>query len=126
MPEPDYLRLVATASVIIDTPGYGGGANTVYDAVAAGTPTVTLPGPLHRSRWAAAVNRRLQLDELNVISYPAYLATATKVGTDAEYRAFLRQKLRDADSQIFNDLIPVRDLREFFMNRMAAVQNQPD
>jgi protein O-GlcNAc transferase len=47
---PDYLALVAAADVILDTLHYGGGANTVYDAAACGTSTVTQPGEWHRGR----------------------------------------------------------------------------
>jgi predicted O-linked N-acetylglucosamine transferase (SPINDLY family) len=64
MNRTEYLALVAAADVALDTLHYGGGANTVYDAVAVGTPIVTLPGEFHRSRWAAAVNRRLGLSQL--------------------------------------------------------------
>ena len=56
MERNEYLALLSLCDVSLDTPHYGGGANTVYDASAVGVPLVTLPGEFHRSRWAAAVN----------------------------------------------------------------------
>ncbi|MEO1075857.1 MAG: tetratricopeptide repeat protein, partial [Bacteroidota bacterium] len=50
-----YLGLVAQVDVLLDTRHYGGGANTVFDACAAGTPIVTWPTLHQRSRWTAAV-----------------------------------------------------------------------
>ena len=49
----NYLRLVSSADVLLDTLHYGSGANTVADAVACGIPLVTLPGRFHRGRWPA-------------------------------------------------------------------------
>ncbi|MEO1632679.1 MAG: tetratricopeptide repeat protein, partial [Bacteroidota bacterium] len=51
-----YLGLVEQVDVLLDTRHYGGGANTVFDACAAGTPIVTWPTVHQRSRWTAAVH----------------------------------------------------------------------
>jgi tetratricopeptide (TPR) repeat protein len=55
---PRYLNLLAVADVALDTRIYGGGANTVYEAIGLGTPIVTWPAAVHRAagqppRWAA-------------------------------------------------------------------------
>ena len=50
----DYFDLVASADVVLDTP-YFSGANTAYDAFAAGVPVVTLPTPFPRGRYTAAL-----------------------------------------------------------------------
>ena len=73
MARTDYLALVMAADVVLDTIHYGGGANTVYDAAACGTPTVTLPGPFHRGRWAAAVNDRLRVPEMTAATPSDYV-----------------------------------------------------
>ena len=51
LPKDEYLNLIALSDVILDTLYYTGGANTTYDAFAAGTPVVTLPGKFHRGRY---------------------------------------------------------------------------
>ena len=58
----DYICLVASATVILDTP-YFGGSNTVYDTSAVGVPVVTLPGETPASRYTAALHRSMGIDD---------------------------------------------------------------
>ena len=60
---PDaYFRLIAGAHVVLDSLHFGG-ANTMYDAVAAGSPLVNWPSELPRGRYAAALCRQIGIDE---------------------------------------------------------------
>jgi predicted O-linked N-acetylglucosamine transferase (SPINDLY family) len=115
MPEAEYLNLVSIADVVLDTPGYGGGANTVYDALACGTPSVTWPGTLHRGRWCAAAHRQLGLDECIVNSFEQYVKTAIQIGSDRALCVALRQRLLLAQTPLFENPAPVRELTEFFL-----------
>jgi predicted O-linked N-acetylglucosamine transferase (SPINDLY family) len=60
----DYLHLVSLADIVLDTLYYGGGANSLYDAFACGTPLVTLPGPFHRSRFALGAYCKMGIPDL--------------------------------------------------------------
>jgi predicted O-linked N-acetylglucosamine transferase (SPINDLY family) len=119
MDRADYLGLAAAADVILDTPHYGGGANTVYDAAAVGTPTVTLPGPFQRSRWAMAVNRRLGVEELTAGSPAEYVRTAVRVAGDDDLRSDLGRRIRAAGAGLFEDARAVEELTEFFLNSIS-------
>jgi predicted O-linked N-acetylglucosamine transferase (SPINDLY family) len=121
MSRAEYLGLVAAADVVLDTPHYGGGANTVYDAVACAMPTVTMPDHFHRGRWAAAVNRRLGVSELNAATQSDYTQTAVQVATDPELRADLSRRLRSSGTLLFEDGNAVEELTFFFL---GAVQDQ--
>ncbi len=114
-----YLELVAAANVVLDTPHYGGGANTVLDAVAAGTPTVTWPGLYHRGRWAAAVNRLLGLDELNVSSICDYAAKAIQIADSDEPQMLLRETLKSTGTELFENMAAVIEWQEWLL-AMAA------
>jgi predicted O-linked N-acetylglucosamine transferase (SPINDLY family) len=117
MPEVDYLALTALADVALDTVHYGGGANTVYDAYAAGTPVVSLPGPHHRTRWALAAARQCGLDDLGIAASPdEYIRLAIEVGTDRDRRDALGHQMREASDALFEDTATVTDLAGFVMS----------
>jgi predicted O-linked N-acetylglucosamine transferase (SPINDLY family) len=122
MKREPYLALVALADVMLDTLHYGGGANTVYDAVAMGTPIVTLPGKFHRSRWAAAVNRRLGLEQLIAGTPEDYVAKAVEVATNRDLRESLRKQILGAGAELFEDPAVVREHEEFFSRAIAATR----
>lgn len=113
--EQDYLALLTAVHVILDTPHYGGGANTLYDAAAMGTPVVTLPGAYHRGRFGLAVARVLGLPELAPPSAEEYIAQAVKLACDADYRRTATEQIRKAGNQLFEDQEAVIQLREFFL-----------
>ena len=54
----DYLAMTALGDVILDPPFFGGG-NTTLEALAAGRPVVTLPGPYLRSRLTHGFLRQI-------------------------------------------------------------------
>ncbi len=115
MERVEYLGLMMAADAILDTLYYGGGANTVYDAAACGTPTVTLPGQFHRGRWAAAVNRRLGVPELTVGTAADYVKIAVRVAGDTDLRRDLNRRMLAAAGDLFEDGHAVAELQEFFL-----------
>ena len=111
--EADYLSLTVQADVILDTLHYGGGANTIYDAMAAGTPVVTLPTPFQRGRWACAVYERLGI-EGGVANDPAgYIQTALHLANDKNSRQLISQAIKSQSPLLFHDLQPVQELADF-------------
>ncbi|RIL12132.1 hypothetical protein DCC79_02455 [bacterium] len=114
MPEADYLNVLAVADVALDTLHYGGGANTTYDALAVGTPIVTLPGRFHRGRWAYAACRRIGVMDGVVDSPEAYVATALRLAGDADVRRDVRGRILAACPVLFEDGEAVAELAAFF------------
>ncbi|MBI3464830.1 MAG: tetratricopeptide repeat protein [Planctomycetes bacterium] len=123
MERNEYLTLVTTADVVLDTIHYGSGANTVYDTVAVGTPLVTLPSEFHRTRWAAAVNRRLGVEQLIASTPEEYVAKAVEVARDAELRRALCQQILAAGAEIFEHAAVVREHDEYFSQAIALIRD---
>jgi predicted O-linked N-acetylglucosamine transferase (SPINDLY family) len=117
--EADYLGLLAASDVILDTPHYGGGANTCLDAAATATPVVTLPGTFHRGRWAYAVANALGLQDGVAGSSREYIAYALTLGTDRAYGAEVRARIRASAAALFERLEPARELADFVLNAAA-------
>jgi len=122
MERDEYLSLVALADVLLDTLHYGAGANTVYDAVAVGAPLVTLPREFHRSRCAAAVNRRLRVDQLIASTPEEYVAKAVEVARNADLRQALGRQILEAGAELFEDAAVVREHDEYFSQAIAATR----
>jgi len=109
----DYFHLLARATVALD-PLHFGGANTVYDALAAGVPVVTLPGALPRGRYAAALTRAVGAPE-GIVATPAeYVERALALATDPGLRARVSARIRDGANALFERRAAVEQLEGFF------------
>ena len=119
---PLVIFLLRICDVSLDTPHYGGGANTVYDASAVGVPLVTLPGEFHRSRWAAAVNRRLGVPQLIATTPEEYVAKAVEVAGDADLRQVLHQQILEGSRELFEDPAVVAEHDESLSQAIATIR----
>ena len=114
MPETDYLNVVQLADVILDTLHYCGGANTTYDAFAAGTPVVTLPMRYHRGRYTAAAYRQMGFTDLVASTAREYVHSALELGTDRKMRDEVSRHIRAGSAALFEDDLAVDELARFF------------
>jgi predicted O-linked N-acetylglucosamine transferase (SPINDLY family) len=116
----DFLALGAIADVLLDPPHFGGG-NTSYEALAAGTPIVTLPSPYLRGRITLALYRQMGVLECVASGPEDYVAKAVRLGTDADYRAAVRARLRAASEVLYENPAGVREL-EGFLRKVVGSQ----
>lgn len=120
MSEADYLNLLAVADLALDTLHYGGGANTTYDALAVGTPIVTLPGRFHRGRWAYAAYQRIGVTDAIAGSAEDYVAIALRLSGEPDYRHELSARITAACPVLFEDRGAVDELADFFEAALRA------
>lgn len=114
LPNEDFLQLLALADVMLDPPQFGGG-NTSYEAFAVGTPIVTWPGELMRSRITHALYAKMGIDSLTVESGEAYIARAVELGTNAELREAIRAEILAKCGVLYEDDAEVRDFEHFLL-----------
>jgi len=110
----DFLHLNRLADVALDTIHFGGG-NTTYEALSVGTPVVTLPGPLLRSRIALALYRKMAMPDCVATSGDHYVELAVRLGTDRAYRQEISERIRAASAVLFDDPGEIRELERFFV-----------
>ena len=89
LPNDDFLQLVAMADVMLDTIHFGGG-NTSYEALALGTPVVTQPSQLLRSRITCGLYHKMEFHDLVVTSRQQYVDCVVRCANDSKYRAKIR------------------------------------
>jgi len=118
-PREDFLRLLAAADVVLDPIHFGGG-NTSYEALAMGSPVVTLPGEFMRSRITRALYERAGYTELVTDSGESYVETAVRLGTDEEWRSSVRDALLDACEPLYENPAEVDDLEEFLADATSS------
>ena len=114
-----FRRTLAMADVVVDTLHWSGG-NTSLDAIAAGTPLVTLPGRFMRGRQSAAMLGLLGLTELIVASEDEYVARALEVARDAGVNRALRSAIVERRGALFDRPEPVRAFGEALLQLASA------
>ncbi|MBX3415486.1 MAG: tetratricopeptide repeat protein [Pirellulales bacterium] len=110
----DFLALNAAADVSLDPMHFGGG-NTTYEALALGTPVVTLPGDFLRSRISLALYTKMGCMDCVVRTPDQYVDLAVKLGTDRSYREGVRRSILATADVLFDNRQAVRDLEAFFL-----------
>jgi len=108
-----YLRLLSLADAVLDTPHYNAGG-TAYDILGLGLPLVTLPGDRHVARYTLGCYRKLGILDLVADSPEGYVALATRVATDRDYRADVTGRITEARHGLFEDIEAVREHERFF------------
>lgn len=121
MEHDEYLALLEMSDVLLDTFHYGGDT-TAYDAVAVGAVLVTLPGEFHRTRWCAAINRRLGLSQLIASTPEEYVAKAVEVANNADLRQALRQQILGAGAEVFEDMSVIDEHNAYFSQAIADLR----
>ncbi len=110
----DYLRLLATADVALDTVHYSGGANSIYDALSVGTPVVTLPTGLHRGRYTLAAYRTMGMTACVADTPAAYIDLAVQLACDPDRRRAVSNEIAATRGALFDNRAAVRELEDLF------------
>lgn len=108
----DYLNLLVVADIILDTIPFGGGSSA-YQALAVGTPIVTLPGEYMRGRFTYACYQKMKLMECVAKDREDYVRIAVRLGTDKTYREQIKARILAASTALYEDREVVRELERF-------------
>jgi CRISPR-associated protein Csy1 len=101
-----FRRALALSDVVLDTVRWSGG-NTSLDALAAGTPVVTLPGRFMRARQTAAMLRLIGVDSLVASTADEYVRLALETARDRDRNAALRETIARERAALFDRPEPV-------------------
>lgn len=98
-----FVRLLETATVLLDTRPFGGGYTT-YQALSLGVPVVTWPGEFLRGRVTLGCYRQMDVPGWVADSAEAFISRAVDWGRQPEFRCEVRERAE----ALFNrhDLVP--------------------
>jgi Tfp pilus assembly protein PilF len=117
--QPDYLGAVATADVILDTPGWSGGKSTL-DCLMWNPAIVTYPGQFMRGRHTAAILRRIGCEATIARSLDDYVSIAVRLARDPVWRAEVRDAVAAGKHLAFDDEPYMHALEEFLADAVTA------
>jgi protein O-GlcNAc transferase len=110
----DYLALLATANVVLDTPHFGGGLTT-YDTFAMGTPLITCPGAFSRGRYAYAAYRQMGINEGIAADADDYVTQAVRLANDPNSRRIISK----ANAELFEDQQAIKVFSDFLEQALS-------
>lgn len=116
----DYLRLLALANVSLDSFPFCGG-NTTYQALAMGTPVVTLPGAYLRGRLSLAIYDRMGVTDCVARDPEDYARIAVRLGTEPAFATSVRRRIADRRGRIFDDPVFLEEAERFLMTATPPV-----
>ena len=110
---PDFINIIAVSDVMLDTI-YFCGQNTSHEGLAVGTPIVTLPGELHRSRHTMCFLKAIGIDECIARDARDYIQIAVRLGTDPDYRAGIKAVIQRNSHLIWEEKAVISEHERFF------------
>ena len=122
VPAAAFPALLRAADVYLDSPRWSGG-NTTLEAMAAGLPIVTLPGPMMRGRHSAAILLLAGAEKWIAWSPDHYVDRAVSLA-DPAARAAAVDAIVAGRSRVFGDQSAVRGLEDFLAQAAAAARAQ--
>jgi len=120
---PDYIALNRASDLFLDAILWSGN-NTTHEAVAAGLPVLTLPGPQMRGRHSLAVLTQMGMSETIANDLEGYIALAVRAGRDVAWRQHLVAETEARRARLFDDPSPIRDLERFIESALEAAERR--
>ena len=108
----EYLGAIARANLILDTPGFSGGA-TSLDAFSVGAPVLTWQGTMARGRQTAGMLALMGVDGLVATDEDDYVDKAVTLITDAALRAALHTRILERNGVLFEGAGVIAALENF-------------
>lgn len=108
----DYMNLLAISDVSLDSLPFSGG-NTTYQALAMGTPVVTLPGQFLRGRLSLAIYAKAGVTDLIANDLETYVTLSLRAAQDRPWRADVMARIEAAAGVIFEDQEYLADVEGF-------------
>ncbi|MDA1000950.1 MAG: tetratricopeptide repeat protein, partial [bacterium] len=117
----EFLSLLAGADVILDTLHFSGG-RTSLEALAYGTPIVTLPSAFMRGRVTYAFYRQMGLMDCVADAPEGYVEAALRLGRDADARREMREKIRAANHVLYENKDTLGQFENFLEGAVEKVR----
>ncbi|HEX7642385.1 MAG TPA: tetratricopeptide repeat protein [Burkholderiaceae bacterium] len=124
MSPDDFVALLATGDVVLDTP-YFNGMNTSLEAFSVGTPIVTMPTAMQRGRHTYGMYRHMGMLDCVVDNPAQYIELSVKLGTNKIFRDFIKEKILARCHLLYEDIKVVREFERFFETACQPPSDMP-
>jgi len=114
-----YSALNQIADVFLDSIGWSG-CNSTLEALACNLPVVTMPGRLMRGRHTHAILQMMELGDTEARDLDEYVAIAKRLGTDAEWRKHISEKISRLKQRAYRDDVCIHGLEDFLKSTVSS------
>jgi predicted O-linked N-acetylglucosamine transferase (SPINDLY family) len=114
-----FLNLLAVADVVLDTLHFNG-MNSSLESFSVGAPVVTLPTALQRGRHTAGMYRKMDFADCVAADPDDYVRIAVRLGTEEDYRRYVRNEILRRNEVLFEDMRVVREFERCFLETVQA------
>ena len=122
LPYEQYLGLSAACDMLL-APIHFGAGNTTYEAMAFGTPTVTMPSEFLKGRITHGLYRAMGVMDCVAQTPEAYAELAVRLGTDRDFNRAVRARILAGNHVLYENPAGVRDLESFFVDAVRRARN---
>ncbi|HEY9719455.1 MAG TPA: hypothetical protein V6C69_18395, partial [Trichormus sp.] len=120
-----FMQLLTVLDVNLDSIGWSGGFTTLR-SLSVDCPVVTYAGEFMRGRHSYAMLKMIGVDELIANNLDEFVALASRIGSDKEYRCALVEKIKANKHKLLNDIESVRHLDSFIKEAVSNLQRTPE
>jgi predicted O-linked N-acetylglucosamine transferase (SPINDLY family) len=113
MRREDYLRFLHGADVVLDTPHFCGGV-TSFEALAVGTPVVTLPSTHTRGRLSLGIYNQMGYRDCIAADAGDYAGLVSKLLSNRDFAAAARAEIAAGAARIFDNERAIAQHADFF------------
>jgi len=114
LPREDFLSFLSCVDVSLDIPHFNGG-NTTFEALAVGTPVVTMATKFMRGRVCAAIYGQMGLPELVAKTPQEYVDLAVRLATDSAFGTKTRETIAKNIDVLFENENVITEWEKFFV-----------
>jgi predicted O-linked N-acetylglucosamine transferase (SPINDLY family) len=122
LPMDAFFNLIAISDVVLDPTPFCGG-NSTLEALAVGTPVVTLPGEFLRGRLSYALYRQMGVSTCIATDLQDYVAIATRLGMDPAARSAAVAAIDETRGAVFEDERIVAELESWFISTVEETRD---
>jgi predicted O-linked N-acetylglucosamine transferase (SPINDLY family) len=122
LPRLDERRFgaaIGACDVILDSIGWSG-CNSTFESLHHHLPIVTMPGAFMRGRHTTAILRMMGVTETIADTVDAYIATATRLATDASWRAEITARMAANRAAVYRDRACITALEAFLIEATGS------
>ena len=107
-----FVAAAGVTDVFLDSIGWSG-CNSALECLAQALPLVTFEGTTMRGRHCAAILRMLDVPETIATTIDDYVAIATRIGRDGQFRKTISSRMAANRDKVYRDRAPVTALEDF-------------
>jgi predicted O-linked N-acetylglucosamine transferase (SPINDLY family) len=119
MNESQFQAVTRAADVVLDSIGWSG-FNSTLEAIAVGTPVMTMPGETMRADHTAGILRMAGLGEFIAPNIEGYITLAVRLGMDGVFRKSVSDAILECRSRVFDDHSPILHLAQWIEREVCG------